>query len=74
METCQAKSTLMNPKQDLNRRLDEEPPNEETKAQYATAIGSLIYLIIGTQPDITFTLGTLSRFTSQPQSHYQITL
>ncbi|OQD70189.1 hypothetical protein PENANT_c268G05202, partial [Penicillium antarcticum] len=74
METCQAKSTPMNPKQDLNRRPDEEPPDEETKARYATAIGSLMYLMVGTRPDIAFALGTLSRFTSQPQSHHQVAL
>ncbi|KAK9847423.1 hypothetical protein MYU51_019477 [Penicillium brevicompactum] len=61
-------------KQDLNRRPDEEPPDEETKARYATAIGSLMYLMVGTRPDIAFALGTLSRFTSQPQSHHQVAL
>ncbi|OQE08426.1 hypothetical protein PENFLA_c135G06338 [Penicillium flavigenum] len=74
METCQTKSTPMNPKQVLNRRPDEEPPDEETKARFATAIGSLMYLMVGTRPDIAFALGTLSRFTSQPQSHHQVAL
>lgn len=59
----------MNPKQDLNRRLDEEPPDEEIKTQFATAIGLFMYLMVGTRPDIAFALGTLSRFTSQPQPH-----
>ncbi|KAI1828722.1 hypothetical protein DTO027I6_10244 [Penicillium roqueforti] len=58
----------MNPKQVLNRRRDEEPPDEETKARFATAIGSLMYLMVGTRPDIAFALGTLSRFTSQPRT------
>jgi hypothetical protein len=70
METCQTKSTPMNPKQDLNRRPDEEPPDEETKARFATAIGSLMYLMVGTRPDIAFALGTLSRFT--PKKLYRI--
>ncbi|KAJ5743432.1 hypothetical protein N7533_010534 [Penicillium manginii] len=73
METCQPKSTPMNPKQTLNHR-PEEPPDEEGKARYATAIGSLMYLIVGTRPDIAFALGVLSRFTSQPQSHHQVAL
>jgi hypothetical protein len=60
----------MNPKQILNHRPDEEPPDEEAKARFATAISSLIYLMVGTRPDIAFALGTLSRFTSQPQSHH----
>jgi hypothetical protein len=58
----------MNPKQILNHRPEEKPPDEEAKARYATAIGSLMYLIVGTRPDIAFALGMLSRFTSQPQS------
>ncbi|KAJ5100793.1 hypothetical protein N7456_006845 [Penicillium angulare] len=74
METCQTKSTPMNPKQVLNRCPDEEPPDEEAKARFATVIGSLMYLMVGTRPDIAFALGTLSRFTSQPQSHHQVAL
>ncbi|KAJ5471387.1 hypothetical protein N7530_008744 [Penicillium desertorum] len=74
METSQPKSTPMNPKQILNHRPDEGPPDEEAKARFATAIGSLIYLMVGTRPDIAFTLGTLSRFISQPQSHHQVAL
>jgi hypothetical protein len=64
----------MNPKQILNHRPDEEPPDEEAKARYATAIGSLMYLMVGTRPDIAFALGMLSRFTAQPQSHHQVAL
>ncbi|OQE61954.1 hypothetical protein PENNAL_c0274G07729, partial [Penicillium nalgiovense] len=74
METCQPKSTPMNPKQSLNHRPDEELPDEEAKARFATAIGSLMYLMVGTRPDIAFALGLLSRFTSQPQSHHQVAL
>jgi transposase InsO family protein len=74
MEACQTKNTPMDPKQALNRRPDEEPPDEEAKARFATAIGSLMYLMVGTRPDIAFALGTLSRFTSQPQSHHQVAL
>lgn len=74
METCQTESTPMNPKQVLNPRPDEEPPDEEAKPRFATAIGSLMYLMVGTRPYIAFALGTLSRFTSQPQSQHQVAL
>ena len=74
MESCQPKSTPMNPKQILNHRPDEVAPDKEAKARYATAIGSLMYLMVGTRPDIAFALGMLSRFTSQPQSHHQVAL
>lgn len=33
-----------------------------------------MYMMIGTRPDIAFVLGTLSRFTSRPQSHHQAAL
>jgi hypothetical protein len=74
MESCQPKSTPMNTKQSLNHRPDEELPDEEAKARFATAIGSLMYLMVGTRPDIAFALRLLSRFASQPQSHYQVAL
>ena len=74
MEPCQTKNTPMSPKQVLNRCPDKEPPDEETKARFATAIGSLMYLMVKTRPDIAFALGTLSRFTSQPKSHHQVAL
>jgi len=74
METCQPKNTPMNPKLLLNYRPEEPDSDEETKARFGAAIGSLMYLMVGTRPDIAFALGTLSRFTSQPQSHHQAAL
>ena len=64
----------MNPKQVANHRPDEGPADEKAKARWVIAIGSLMYLVVGTRPDIAFVLGTFSRFTSQPQSHNQVTL
>jgi hypothetical protein len=74
MEASQAKTTPMNPKQVMNRRPDEEPLDEEAKARFATAIGSLMYLMVGTRPDTALALGTLSRFTSLLQSYHQVAL
>ncbi|KAJ5148414.1 CFEM-domain-containing protein [Penicillium atrosanguineum] len=74
METCQSKSTPMNPKQILNHRVEEKYPDEEAKARFATTIGSLMFLMVRTRPDIAFTLGMSSRFTSQSQSHHQVAL
>jgi hypothetical protein len=74
METCQPKSTPMAPKVLLNNVPDGSDLDEDTKARFRTAIGSLMYLMVGTRPDIAFALGTLSRFTSRPQSHHQAAL
>jgi hypothetical protein len=64
----------MKPKLLLNHRPEENNSDEETKARFGTAIGSLMYLMVGTRPDIAFALGTLSGFTSRPQSHHQAAL
>jgi hypothetical protein len=74
METCQTKTPPINLKQALCRRPEEEPPDEEAKARFASAIGSFMYLMVGARPDIAFALGTLSRFTSQPPSHHLVAL
>lgn len=74
METCQPKSTPMAAKVLLNHLPDEGVLDEDAKARFGTAIGSLMYLMVGTRPDIAFALGTLSRFTSRPQSHHQAAL
>jgi hypothetical protein len=64
----------MNRKHVLNHRPDEDAPDAKAKARFGTAIGSLMYLMIGTRPDIAFALSKLSRFTSRPQSHHQAAL
>lgn len=63
----------MNPKL-LNLRLEERYSNEEAKARFGTAIGSLMYFMVGARPNIAFALGKLSRFISRPQSHHQAVL
>ncbi|CEJ62707.1 hypothetical protein PMG11_11200 [Penicillium brasilianum] len=74
METCQPKSTPMAPKALLNYIPEESDLDEDAKARFGTAIGSLMYLMVGTRPDIAFALGALSRFTSRPQSRHQAAL
>ncbi|XP_057426375.1 secreted RxLR effector protein 161-like [Lotus japonicus] len=38
--------------------------------EYSRAIGSLMYAMISTRPDIAFAVGKLSRFTSNPSRHH----
>jgi hypothetical protein len=64
----------MNTKVSLNPSLNEKDLDDEGKARYGSAIGALMYLMIGTRPDISFALATLSRFVSRPQSHHQAAL
>lgn len=74
MDTCQTKSTPMNPKGCLNMTSDEDDLDESSRARYSSAIGALMYLMIGTRPDIAFAVATLSRFVSRPQLHHQAAL
>jgi hypothetical protein len=74
MEGCQPKSTPMNTKISLNPSPNEKDLDDEAKARYGSAIGALMYLMIGTRPDISFALATLSRFVSRPQLHHQAAL
>ncbi len=64
----------MSPKTLLNPRPDEEYLDENAKERYCSAVGALMYLMVGTRPDIAFVLGPLSRFTSRPQLHHQAEL
>ena len=36
------------------------------QGEYQSLIGSLMYLVVGTRPDISFTVATLSKFSSKP--------
>ena len=53
--------------------LNSEPTSEDPpcNAPYRMAVGSLIWLMIGTRPDIAFAVGKLSKFCENPrQSHW----
>ena len=71
MESSQPKQTPMNAKISLNQSDSETDLDEDDKSRYGSAIGALMYLMIGTRPDIAFALSILSRFVSCPQSHHQ---
>ena len=41
-----------------------------SQLEYSRAIGSLMYAMISTRPDIAYVVGKLSRYTSNPSSHH----
>ncbi len=41
-----------------------------SQLNYSKAIGSLMYAMISTRPDIAYAVGKLSRFTSNPSAHH----
>jgi len=61
MDNCSPLSTPM----EANARLI--PGDEEVdKRSYQAAVGSIMFLMIGSRPDIAFAISTLSRFNSSP--------
>ncbi|XP_074328024.1 secreted RxLR effector protein 161-like [Apium graveolens] len=41
-----------------------------SQLEYSRAIGSLMYAMISTRPDISYVVGKFSRYTSKPSSHH----
>ena len=45
---------------------------ESFRSQYQSAVGSLIYAMLGTRPDLAFSVSVVSRYTSNPnRSHWE---
>jgi hypothetical protein len=53
---------------------DQEFDHDRASGIYAQAIGSLMYVAIGTQKDIAYTIHTLAKFTKSPQSKHWTTI
>nr|KAJ0187373.1 hypothetical protein LSAT_V11C900477740 [Lactuca sativa] len=65
-ENCSPVSTAIDPS--LKLLLNKGSP--VSQLEYSRAIGCLIYAMISTRPDITYVMGRLSRYTSNPSSHH----
>ncbi|XP_071686991.1 secreted RxLR effector protein 161-like [Rutidosis leptorrhynchoides] len=67
-ENCSPVSTPMDP----TIKLFPNKGHPVSQLEYSRAIGSLMYAMISTRPDIAFAVGKLSRYTSNPSSvHWQ---
>jgi len=42
----------------------------EVRKRYQSIVGSLMYLMLGTRPDLAYSVGKLARFSSNPSSHH----
>src|SRR5436190_10276143 len=74
MEDCAPKSTPMEEKIQLDIDITGESLCETDKEHYQQAIGSLLYLSLGTRPDISFAVAILSRFTANPHEKHESAL
>ena len=71
MENCAPKATPMNNSLRLDSEFAGDLLDEESKERYQSAVGSLIYLMLGTRPDISFAVSILSRFTAFPRTKHE---
>jgi hypothetical protein len=71
MADCQPISTPMEPGLDLRPELTSTASIESIR-QYQSAVGSLMYIMLSTRPDIAFAISVLSRFAANPnESHWK---
>jgi hypothetical protein len=49
---------------------NKDSPNPELRSQFQQVIGSLLYIMIGTQPDIAYAVTKLSQFTANPNQDH----
>ena len=67
MTECKPVTTPMEP----NAKFVKGNPDEVIDVPYRSVIGSLMYLMLGTRPDIAYAVGTLSKFLDCPtQTHW----
>jgi hypothetical protein len=74
MADCKPVSTPMNPGITLTKSMGpppDAPEDRKFRSTYLSAVGSLLYLSTMTRPDISYAVGVLARFNSNPgQQHW----
>ena len=68
MQNCNPVSTPAEP--GTKQKLASETDECVDKQMYQSAIGSLMYLSVGTRPDITYIVSNLARFSSKPTTDH----
>jgi hypothetical protein len=76
MQDCKSIDTPIEKGGGLSLRMCPEIPNEKTqmeKVSYSSVVGSLMYAMMCTRPDISFVVGMMSRYQANPgQSHWYL--
>ena len=73
MENCKSVSTSLAPHLKLSKGNSSSSMEEEgdiSKVTYSSAVGSLMYAMICTRPDIAYAVGVVSRFMSCPRKEH----
>jgi len=68
---------IKTPMETSSRLMPTEPgykADPKFRKQYQSAVGSLIYAMLSTRPDLAFTMSVISRFSSNPTNAYWSTV
>jgi hypothetical protein len=68
MSDCRTASTPM--PEGYKPELNPEPVDAEVRHRFQSVIGSLLYLMLGTRPDIAYAVTKLSQFASNPSKDH----
>ena len=73
MEWCATVTTPVDPAVHLAKTETEflaTPANEDNRQRYQSAVGSLMYAMLGTRPDIAYAVGIVSQHCTNPNGHH----
>ncbi len=72
MWDCKPLATPMDASCRLVKAPDEYTADKSLRISYQSAVGSLMYIMLGTRPDIAYSISVVSRYASNPtQTHWQ---
>ena len=72
MLSCKGVTTPLDQGKLLSKANQEYKSTLTTQQEYQKLIGSLMYLMMGTRPDLAYTVSTLSKFNCNPTSDHLI--
>ena len=70
MENCATVATPIEPGTRLEKSTEEYTANSADVQQYQSAVGSLMYAMLGSRPDIAYAVGTVSKFCNKPNNEH----
>ena len=71
LQSCKSVSTPIDPNHRLTKNL--EQTDDKTTKAYQQIIGSLMYLVTGTRPDLAYSITHLSQFNTNPSNEHMAT-
>ena len=72
MENCATVATPIEPGTRLEKSAEEYIANPADTHQYHSAVGSLMYAMLGSRPDIAYAVGTVSKFGNKPNNDHWV--